>query len=133
MRIGTPKTRSSLRIDRQQLLVESADLALAVHEVNFQNPMSSLTVFVGGAHRQVAVGMDIQGHLVTGNFFMRKLPNQVPRDRTTVFPAVVLGQGLRVAVEFTSRDMRMLVKILLAGCNRLAYIPAQLAFHWIGT
>jgi hypothetical protein len=49
--------------------------------------------------------MDVQGHLVTDNFFMGKRPNQVPRDRTTIFPTVMLGQGLRVPAEFGGRDI----------------------------
>jgi len=60
-------------LKRQQLLIESADLPRAVHEVNLQNPMPFLAKLIHAAHPQRIVRMNVKADLVARNALVRKL------------------------------------------------------------
>src|ERR1700678_37646 len=117
--------------DGQQFFIESADLPRVVHEVNLEYPVPLAARSIPLAHTVVVLRMDIQGDLVTRDFLMRKDANQMPGDRSTIFPVGLFRQLVRVTVKLGPGDLRMFVKILLALGEGLLNVATELVFQWI--
>lgn len=54
--------------------------------------------------------------------------DQMPRDGPAILPASLLGQTLRIAVQFRSGDIRGLFKITFALCKSFLDVEAQFVF-----
>src|SRR3984957_20987204 len=72
--------------ERHQLFVEAANLASAIDEVDFQNPMPLAPIGVQGPHPPKVLGMDIQRDFVVRNLFVREHAEQMPGNRAAVLP-----------------------------------------------
>jgi hypothetical protein len=100
-------------------------LSSAIDKVDFENPVTRVSIGSEVAHAAWILRMDVKTDLVTRNFLVRELPQQVACDRTAVFPAIFRRQVLRMPVELRGGDVGMLLEILLALDERFADVVAQ--------
>src|ERR1700742_3618991 len=89
-------------------------------------------LFVQRAHRQVALGMNVERHLIVCDPFVRKLPDQMSGDRSPKLPVVFPGQRFNIVEEFTAGNAGVIVEELLTVRERRLYVLAHLEFQWIG-
>src|ERR1700742_3305229 len=82
-------------------------------------------------HAVRILGMDVQRDLISRNLLVRKYTNQMSGDRAAVLPSRFSRERARVRVEFSARNVRMVVKIPSALGEPLFDIPAQLVLDWI--
>ena len=75
---------------RQEFFVETTNLARTIHKVDLQNPVPLLPVFTDAAHPNRIIRMNIQRHFIPWNSLVRKMPDQMARDRSAKFPPVSL-------------------------------------------
>jgi hypothetical protein len=61
-------------IDGEQLFIESADLSSAIDKVNFENPVTRLSIGSEVTHAAWILRMDVKSNLVARNFLVRELP-----------------------------------------------------------
>ena len=92
---------------RQEFFVETANLARAIDKVNLENPVPLLSIFTDATHTNRIVRMNIQRNLVSGNSLMRKMPDQMSRDRSAKFPAIFCGEFVRVTIQLVRFDVGM--------------------------
>lgn len=84
--------------DGQQFFIETAELPGAIDEVDFENPVAVLPGLTFCPHSARVIGMNIQRDFVVRDSFMRKLADQMSRDRTAIFPASLFRQPLSIPV-----------------------------------
>ncbi len=105
--------RDRLSAYRQKFFVETANLARAIDKVNLKNPVTLLAIFTDAAHANRILGMNIQTDLVSRNSLVRKMSDQMSRDRSAILPAIFCGKFVRVAIQFVCLDVGMAFEILL--------------------
>src|SRR3954451_9135896 len=79
------------RSSRQELLVETTDLAFAIDEVDFEDPVPLVAIPVRAAQGLVVARGDVGPDLLAGYALMRKLPDEMSGDRAAVGPTQVRG------------------------------------------
>ena len=79
-------------LDGEQLFVKSTDFPLPIDKMDLQNPMSLPPLLIKRAHGQVALGVNVERHLIVSDPFVRKLPDEVPGDRPPKLPVVFRSQ-----------------------------------------
>src|SRR5882757_3445652 len=79
----------------------------------------------------MALRVNVECHLVVGDSFVRKLPDEVTGDGSAELPAEFCGQRAGVVEERVAGDCRRVVEILLAFREGLTDIVAQLVLHGI--
>ena len=117
---------------RQQFLEEPANPAFPVDKVNLQNPVPLLPLLIERPHRQTAVRMNVERHLIAGNLFMRKLPDQVPRNPSAELPSELLRKRDHMCKKLVGRDLRRLVEVSPPLRKRRADIVPQFELLRIG-
>src|ERR1700723_2499614 len=127
------RDRDRLSAYREKFFVETANLARAIDKVNLQNPVAFLAIFTDAAHANRIVRVNIQRNLVPRNSLVRKMPDQMSRDRSAVFPAIFCGEFVRVAIQFVCLDVGMAFEILLPIGKGAFDVIAKLQLDWIGT
>src|SRR5580704_9878018 len=116
----------------QEFFVEAADFFGAVYEMDFQDPVASLPFGVMAAPFYGIVGVEVERDFIVGDAFVGKLADQMAGDWAAVFPAVVAGHFLGVAVEFVGFDFGMVVEILFALGEGFGDVVAEFQFQRIG-
>src|SRR5450631_3306629 len=76
----------------QHLLDECTDLVGPVHEMNFQDPLPAVAVFVRQQYIVVVVRVYIQAQVAVAQLLMGKWPHDMTRYLSPVLPAVSFGQ-----------------------------------------
>ena len=99
--------------------------------MNLQYPVPLSSGSIRHSHPVVILGMDIKSDLVPCDLLVRENANQMSGDGSAVLPARCLRQLLGVRVQFGRRDLRMLLKILLAAGKRLFDVAAEFSFERI--
>src|ERR1700733_5089179 len=106
----------------QQLFEKSTDLTFSIHKVNLQNPMALLALFIERAHREMTGRMNVQGHLVSRDLFVRKMPNQVACNLAPKFPAEFLCERGCIGEELLRSNVGSLFEILFSFRERCTYV-----------
>jgi hypothetical protein len=84
---------AALVAEVEKLLVEAADLPVAIDEVDLQDPVAAASGPVQPAHRLPAAGRDVRPGFVAGDLLVREFSHQMPSDGSAVFPARLPGKG----------------------------------------
>ena len=71
----------------EQLLVETADAAGRIGQMDFQNPMADAAVGILASHRLVRTGRDVPLDAIADDLLVRKLPDQMAGDRAAELEA----------------------------------------------
>jgi hypothetical protein len=109
----------------QKLFVEPAYLAHPIHKVNLQYPVPLSARRISGPHTVLVLRMDIESDFVPCDLLVRKHANKVSCDGAAILPASLLGQSLRVAVQFHAGDIKVFLKIVFAAGECLCDVAAK--------
>src|SRR5262245_34266913 len=106
-----PAPRSSTRrgCQVQQLLEETSEAALPIHQVDFQDPVAGPAGAVDAAHRRGAAMGDVVLDLVAVDPLVRELADQMSGVRSAVLPARLGGQAKHLGEQLLTGDVRMCV------------------------
>lgn len=91
--------------DVEKLLVEAAELACGIGEVNLQDPVGLATDLVLAAHRRRVVRGDVGLGLRPVHRLVRELADQVPGVPPAEGPAGVGGQPVHLGVQVRAGDL----------------------------
>ncbi len=106
-RRGLSLSKRSYSAYRQKLFVKTTNLARAIHKMNFQNPVALFSIFTDAAHPNRIVRMNVQRNFVPRNSLVRKMPDQMARDRAAELPAIFRGKFVRMTIQLVRFDVGM--------------------------
>ena len=90
----------------EQALVEAAELAGAIHQMDFQNPVACVAMAIGIAHPLAVQRPDAMLILVARDALrVREFAHNMARDAAAEFPARVLRGSLRETIELRAGDV----------------------------
>src|SRR4051794_34933750 len=103
------------RSNRQQLLVEAAELMRGIDQMDFKNPVARLAVRVGLAQPLFVAGTDGEALRLAGRVFMREVADQMSGGWATKLPAALARQAFHEIVQRTGRELRLVQILCFAG------------------